>query len=132
MRSSPLLPDAADFPLQPHAALLEHAAAHLLAQLLDVGSRGGAEIDQEIAVLLRDLRAADPQAAAAGAVDQLPRLVAGRIGEGRAAGAAARLESRRARRSISAMRRAIASWSPGVARSRAEVKIQSAGASLWR
>ena len=34
--------------------------------------------------------------------------------------------------SISAMRRAMASWSPGAARSRAEVKIQSAGASLWR
>jgi hypothetical protein len=34
--------------------------------------------------------------------------------------------------SISAMRRAIASWSPGVARRRAEAKIQSAGAVLWR
>jgi len=34
--------------------------------------------------------------------------------------------------SISAMRRAMASWSPGVALSRAEVKIQSAGAVLWR
>ena len=34
--------------------------------------------------------------------------------------------------SISAMRRAMASWSPGVPRKRAEVKIQSAGASLWR
>ena len=71
--------------------LLEHAAAHLLAQRLDVGGGRVAEIDQEVAVLLGDLRVADAQAAAAGAVDQLPRLVAGRIGEGRAAGAAARL-----------------------------------------
>ena len=63
--------------------------AHFLAQLLDVGSGGRAEIDQEIAVLLGDLRAADLEARGSRRVDQLPRLVAGRIGEGRAAGAAA-------------------------------------------
>ena len=56
-----------------------------------MSARGGvAEIDQEIAVQLGDLRVADGQAAAAGGVDQLPGLVAGRILEGRAAGAALR------------------------------------------
>ena len=85
--------------------LLEHAPPHFLAQRLDVGRGGGAEIDQEVAMLLGDLRLADAQAAAAGLVDQLPRLVAGRIGEGRAAGAAARLRVRLRAESISAMRR---------------------------
>src|SRR6267154_970999 len=66
-------------------------AAHLLAQRLDVGRSGGAAIDQEVAMLLGDLRLADAQAAAAGLVDQFPRLVTGRVDEGRAAGAAARL-----------------------------------------
>src|SRR5688500_14974177 len=65
--------------------------SHFLAQLLDIGSGGSAEIDQEIGVLLRDLRAADLQPTAAGRIDQLPCLVAGRIGERRAAGTAARL-----------------------------------------
>ena len=48
------------------------------------GRRAG--VDQEIAVHLRHLRAADTQAAAAGGVDQLPGAVAGRILEGRSAG----------------------------------------------
>src|SRR5260370_41908545 len=43
-------------------------------------------IDQEIAVHLRYLRAADAKTAAAGGVDQLPGAVAGRVLEGRAAG----------------------------------------------
>jgi hypothetical protein len=60
---------------------------------------------RKVGVLLRDLRAADLEAAAAGLVDQLPRLVARRIDEGRAAGAAARLRFG-ARASISAIRRA--------------------------
>ncbi len=53
------LTDAPDFPLQQHAALLEHAAAHFLAERLDVGGRRGAEIDQEVAMLLGDLCVAD-------------------------------------------------------------------------
>ncbi len=65
-----------------------HARAHRLAQRLDVGGGGAAEIDQEVAVQLRHLRVADLEAAAAGGVDQLPGLVAGRVLEGRAAGAA--------------------------------------------
>jgi hypothetical protein len=43
---------------------------------------------KKIAMHLRHLRIADAQAAAAGGVDKLPRFVAGRILEGRAAGAA--------------------------------------------
>ena len=45
-----------------------------------------AEIEQEVAMLLRDLRLADRQAPAAGRVDQLPGLGPRRILEGRAAG----------------------------------------------
>ena len=37
----------------------QHAAAHFLAQRLDVGGGGVAGVDQEVAVLLGDLRAAD-------------------------------------------------------------------------
>src|SRR5437868_337398 len=47
---------------------------------------GVAGIDEEIAVHLRDLRAADAQTSAAGGVDQLPRAMARRVLEGRAAG----------------------------------------------
>ena len=60
--------------------------AHLFAQAFDIGGGGVAGVDQEIRVLLGDHRAAAPDAAAAGCVDELPGLVAGRIGEGRAAG----------------------------------------------
>ena len=65
-----------------------HAPAHRLAQRLDIGGGGAAEIDQEIAVHLRDLRGPVFQATAAGGVDELPCLVTRRILEGRAAGAA--------------------------------------------
>src|SRR6266702_6655621 len=43
-----------------------------------------AGVDQEIAMQLRDLRAADAKPAAAGGIDQLPGAVAGRVLEGRA------------------------------------------------
>ena len=46
----------------------------------------GAAVDEEIAVHGRDLRVADDEPAAAGAVDQLPGLGARRVLEGRAAG----------------------------------------------
>ena len=90
--------DAADFPFERDAARVADAAAHLLAQRLDVGGGGLAGIDEEIRVLLRHHRAAHAQAAAARLVDQLPRLAAGRIGEGRAAGARTNGLSRLARR----------------------------------
>src|SRR5437764_15353359 len=47
---------------------------------------GVAGIDEEIAVHFRDLRAADAQTSTAGGVDQLPRAMAWRVLEGRAAG----------------------------------------------
>ena len=65
-----------------------HPGADLFAQRFDVGGGGVAGVDQEVAVLLGDLGGAVHQAAAAGFVDQLPGLVAGRILEGRAAGLA--------------------------------------------
>ena len=70
------------------ARIVLHAAAHFLAEALDVGSAGVAAIDQEVAVQLGDLRVADHEAAAAGGIDQLPGLVPRRVLEGRAAGAA--------------------------------------------
>ena len=80
--------DPLDLPFELDAGLRLDARAHGLAQRLDVGGGGAAEIDQEIAVQLGDLRVADHEAAAAGGVDQLPGLLAGRVLEGRAAGAA--------------------------------------------
>src|SRR6185437_5864519 len=90
--------DAADLPIEGDARALAHAPAHFLAQPLDIGGGGAAGVDQEIGVLLRDHRAAAHEAAAAGAVDQLPCLVTGRVGEGRAAGAGADRLRRLARR----------------------------------
>src|SRR6476619_1668100 len=63
---------ADDLPLQGHAAGLANASAHSLAQPLDVLGRGVAVVDQEVAVHLRHLGAADAETAAAGLVDQLP------------------------------------------------------------
>src|SRR6202012_2809475 len=78
--------DPFDFPLEFDAACLIYAAAHLLAEIFDVGGARIAAIDQEIAMHLRHLRVADDKPAAAGAIDKLPGLMAGRILEGRAAG----------------------------------------------
>src|SRR6185437_14743962 len=83
--------DSLNFPFQIDAGMRLDALAHGLAQRLDIARAGVAEIDQEIAVQRRDLRAADGQAPAAGGVDQFPGLVAGWVLEGRAAGAVARL-----------------------------------------
>src|SRR3954466_9439156 len=80
--------DPLDLPFELDAGILAHAPAHRLAQRLDVGGGGAAEIDQKIAVHLRNLGGPVFQAAATGGIDELPRLVAGRILEGRAAGAA--------------------------------------------
>src|SRR5712691_11530435 len=86
--SPPLFPDPLDLPFELDAGFLLDASSHRLAQGLDVGGAGAAEIDQEIAVHLRDLRATDLEPAAAGGIDELPGLAAGRVLEGRAAGAA--------------------------------------------
>ena len=69
--------------------MVAHPAAHFLAEALDVGGGGAAAIDQEVAVHLRDLGPAPDQAAAAGGIDELPRLAALGVLEGRAAGALA-------------------------------------------
>src|SRR6478736_8515986 len=82
-RSDPL-----DLPFELDAGILAYAPAHRLAQRLDVGGGGAAEIDEKIAVHLRDLGGPVFQAAAAGGIDELPCLVARRILERGAAGAA--------------------------------------------
>src|SRR5262249_39619753 len=61
---------------------------HRLAQDLDVGSGGTAEVDQKIAVHRRHLRIPNLKATAPGGIDESPRLVTGRVLESRAAGAA--------------------------------------------
>ena len=76
---------AADFPLQLDARIGPHPVAHRLAQRLDVVRRGVLDIEQEIGVQLAHLRAAHPQAPAAGGVDQLPARMALRVLEGGAA-----------------------------------------------
>src|SRR5690348_8145587 len=81
--------DPLDFPFEADVGFRLHAAADFLAQRLDVGTRRATEIEQEVAMLFRDLRAAELQSAAARSIDQRPGLVTGRILEGRAAGAAA-------------------------------------------
>src|SRR5579862_6200278 len=83
------LADAADFPLERDAAFGFDARANFLAETLDIGRGGVTGIDEEIGVLLRHHRAAALEAAAPRLIDQLPRLVTRRIGEGRAAGAGA-------------------------------------------
>ena len=80
--------DPLDLPFQLDARRLLHAPAHRLAQGLDIRGGGAAEIDQEVAVHLRNLGVAVFQAAAAGGINELPRFLAGRILERRAAGAA--------------------------------------------
>src|SRR5258707_271242 len=66
-----------------NSGIFPYPRAHGFAEGFDImaGRRPG--VDQEIAVHLRHLGAADAQAAAAGGVDQLPGAVAGRILEGR-------------------------------------------------
>src|SRR6476620_12102843 len=80
--------DPLELPFELDARRLLHAPAHRLAQSLDIRGGGAAEIDQEVAVHLRNLGVAVFQAAAAGGIDELPRFLAGRILERRAAGAA--------------------------------------------
>src|SRR5690606_12684665 len=81
--------DPLDFPFESHALALAHPPAHFLAQSLDIRARRIAGVYQEVGVLRADLRAAQPEPAATGRIDQAPGLVAGRILEGRAAGLAA-------------------------------------------
>jgi hypothetical protein len=110
-------------PLQLHAALVLHSPPHFLAQRLDVGAGGVAEVEQEIGVLLAHLRAADLQATAPGFVDQSPCLVSGRVLEGGTAGLGAQ---RLAGLALAAMR-SISAWivagSPASPRNSADTTI---------
>src|SRR5689334_2764449 len=78
--------DPLDLPLEYNARVFAHTAADFLAEIFDIGRGGVAAVDQEIAVHLRHLRAADDEATAARSIDDFPRAVAGRILERRAAG----------------------------------------------
>ena len=55
--------------LRPRSTYLAHTLFEGVA-FLDAGGRGRTEVDQEVAMLLRDLRLADAQPAAAGPIDQ--------------------------------------------------------------
>src|SRR5882672_3624633 len=63
-----------------------YPCAHGFAQRFNIVAGRGTGVDQEVAMHLRHLRAADAQAPAARGVDQLPGAVTWRILEGRAAG----------------------------------------------
>ena len=82
-------PHPLDFPFEADVGFRLDPAPDFLAQRLDLGACRATEIEQEIAMLFRDLGIAHRQAAAARRVDQRPGLVARRVLEGRAAGAAA-------------------------------------------
>src|ERR1700733_8868105 len=70
--------DPLDLPIEIDTGDVAHARAHGLAECLDVGRAGAALVDQEVAMQLRHLGGTDRQATAAGGVDELPRLAAGR------------------------------------------------------
>ena len=84
-------------------------------------------------MLLRHLRIADAQPAATGRVDQRPRLVPGRILEGRSAGAAAQRLALLARGGdavhLGLDRRRVAGHARGTSPS---TTIAPSGSSLWR
>src|SRR5262249_27258867 len=75
-----------DLPVEIDARRFMYPAAYCLAKLLEVGGARSALIDEEIAVKLGNLRATDGKPPHAGGIDELPRLMPGRVREGRAAG----------------------------------------------
>ena len=125
--------DALDLPFQRDAADRVHAAAHLLAQAFEVGGGGAAGVEQEVAVLLADLRAAAragrgsrrrrsaPRPSGPGGLRKVLPPVRARTGC---------VASRLAR--ISAMRAAMAAGSPGRARKRARTTTAPGGSAAWR
>src|SRR5580704_3251014 len=76
------------FPFQFDTGIFLDAGTHRLAERFDIGRGRVAEIDQEIAVHLRNLRFADAQSAAARGIDELPGFLSRRILECGAASAA--------------------------------------------
>src|SRR4029077_10561923 len=69
--------EALDLPFELDAARRLHPRANRLAELLDVGAVGFALIDEEVAMHLGDMGAADAQPPAACGIDDLPGFVAG-------------------------------------------------------
>jgi hypothetical protein len=129
-RSPRRFADTPDFPFELHAALLPYAAAHFLTQSLDV-TRG-----RFAPRLIRKLQCFSETCASPMRRPRQPALSIschalwpGGLTKVEPPVRLRGWESVRAA-SISAIRRAMASWSPGVARRRADVKIQSAGTSL--
>src|SRR5262245_2997312 len=80
--------DALDLPFEIDAGVFFDPPTHRLAQDLDVGSGGTAEVDQTIAVHRRHLRIPTREAPAPRSIDESLRLVTGRVLESRAGGAA--------------------------------------------
>src|SRR5689334_4344708 len=68
--------------MQLDTGLRLHAPAHLFPQAFQIGGGGGAGVDQEVAMFLRNLCAADGETPAARGIDQLPGLAMRRVGEG--------------------------------------------------
>src|SRR5262249_25059927 len=80
--------DSLDFPFEIDAGRFPDAHPHHFAEGLDVGRARTALVDEKIAMQLRHLGGAYRQPTAAGCLDKLPSLAAGRILDVRAAGAA--------------------------------------------
>src|SRR5260370_32760098 len=78
-------PDPANFPFELAPGACLHPGADELAAILDIGRAGVAQVDQEIAVHLRDLGVAEFQPAATRLFDQLPGLLPRWFLEGRSA-----------------------------------------------
>src|SRR5689334_6016843 len=83
------LADPLDFPFEADVGFRLHAPPDFLAQRLDVGAGRATEVEQEVAMLFRDLSVTNRQTTAARRVHQRPGLVTWRVLEGRAASAAA-------------------------------------------
>src|SRR6267142_1235084 len=77
--SRPLLTEDADLGLERDPEVAEDALARELHEVQDVGSAGGAAVDDEVGVLGGDLRAIDALAAQPGLLDEPRGQVAGRI-----------------------------------------------------
>src|ERR1051326_8696003 len=80
--------DSLDFPFEGDVGFRLDPAADFLAQRLNLRACRASEIQEKITMLFRDLGVTHPKAATSRRVDEGPRLVAGRVLEGRTAGAA--------------------------------------------
>ena len=127
-------PHALDFPFEVDAAVGLDPAADFLAQRLDLGRAGALpRLSRKLQCFSETWASPIAQAAAAGGVDQPPGLGAGRVLEGRAAGAAAqRLALLAGARRSGPSRRWIAAGSPGMAAEGGVDDDAPSGSSLWR